>query len=168
MNIQIINDFIPAKTCDVIIKEFNYLSEKFRKISDGRKLYLNPPEAFINTLIKELLEKINNTLNKTYYAREVMLSVYETNSSLLSHIDHNDINYQDNLGALFYLNDDFDGGELYFANKNVSFKPAKGQLILFPCNQKEYIHGVSKITKGIRYSIPVEITLNKNQALSNF
>lgn len=51
--------------------------------------------------------------------------------------------------ANLYLNDDFEGGELFFPERNLSIKPKAGQLVLFP-GGNEYIHGVKPVTSGER------------------
>lgn len=53
------------------------------------------------------------------------------------------------VAANLYLNDDFEGGELFFPMLDLSIKPKARQLILFPGGH-EYIHGVKQITKGDR------------------
>ena len=57
------------------------------------------------------------------------------------------------LSSLFYLNDDYEGGELYFPLQDVKFKPTKGAAYFFP-GDKNYIHGVTEIKSGIRYTCP--------------
>ena len=52
--------------------------------------------------------------------------------------------------ANLYLNDDFEGGELFFPNLDISIKPKARQLIIFP-GGNEYVHGVKTVTKGARY-----------------
>jgi hypothetical protein len=64
----------------------------------------------------------------------------------------NDFPYYD-ISSLFYLNDDYDGGELYFPIQNVKFKPKKGAAYFFP-GDMNYIHGVTEIKSGIRYTCP--------------
>lgn len=60
--------------------------------------------------------------------------------------------------GIFYLNDDYEGGELYFCDKNnslkpyLSFKPNALSYYVFP-GGVENIHGVSEITKGVRYTM---------------
>jgi predicted 2-oxoglutarate/Fe(II)-dependent dioxygenase YbiX len=56
-------------------------------------------------------------------------------------------------GAVIYLNDDYEGGEIYFPDHNLEFKPSAGTLVFFPSNNM-YIHGVREITKGVRYTTP--------------
>jgi hypothetical protein len=64
----------------------------------------------------------------------------------------NDFPHYD-LSSLFYLNDDYEGGELYFPLQDIKFKPKKGAAYFFP-GDKNYIHGVTEIKNGIRYTCP--------------
>lgn len=64
----------------------------------------------------------------------------------------NDFPWYD-LAGLFYLNDDYEGGELYFPNQGIEFKPKPGAAYFFP-GDIGYSHGVKEITSGIRYVIP--------------
>ena len=64
----------------------------------------------------------------------------------------NDFPYYD-IAGLFYLNDDYEGGELYFPKHGIQFKPKKGAAYFFP-GDLHYIHGVTEITSGIRYVSP--------------
>lgn len=64
----------------------------------------------------------------------------------------NDFPYYD-IASLFYLNDDYEGGELYFPLQNIQFKPKRGAAYFFP-GDMNYVHGVTKIENGIRYTCP--------------
>jgi len=64
----------------------------------------------------------------------------------------NDFPWYD-ISGLFYLNDDYEGGELYFPLQGIQFKPKAGGAYFFP-GDKNFIHGVTEITSGIRYVIP--------------
>jgi predicted 2-oxoglutarate/Fe(II)-dependent dioxygenase YbiX len=56
------------------------------------------------------------------------------------------------LACSFILNDDFEGGEFAFFNRELIFKLKKGSCILFPSNFM-YPHEIMPVTKGTRYSI---------------
>jgi hypothetical protein len=71
----------------------------------------------------------------------------------------NDFPYYD-LSSLFYLNDDYEGGELYFPLQNIKFKPKRGSAYFFP-GDRNYIHGVTEIKSGIRYTCPFFWTILK-------
>lgn len=53
-------------------------------------------------------------------------------------------------GLVFYLNDDFDGGELYYPDHNLIITPEPGMLVLHPSN---VLHGVNQITSGVRHNM---------------
>ena len=57
------------------------------------------------------------------------------------------------LASLFYLNDDYEGGELYFPLQGVQFKPKKGAAYFFP-GDKNFIHGVTEVKNGLRFTCP--------------
>lgn len=57
------------------------------------------------------------------------------------------------LNSLFYYNDDFDGGELYYPDHGVTIKPKPGLAVAHP-GDVNYLHGVSMITRGYRYTTP--------------
>jgi hypothetical protein len=64
----------------------------------------------------------------------------------------NDFPYYD-IAGLFYINDDYKGGELYFPNQGIQFKPKAGAAYFFP-GDMNYIHGITPIESGIRYTVP--------------
>lgn len=64
------------------------------------------------------------------------------------------------IGTVFYLNDDYEGGELYFPLQGIEFKPKPRAAYFFP-GDKNYIHGVRPITSGIRYTLPYFWTITE-------
>lgn len=72
----------------------------------------------------------------------------------------NDFPWYD-IAGLFYINDDYEGGELYFPNQGIQFKPRAGSAYFFP-GDMNYIHGVSEIKSGIRYTVPFFWTIKKH------
>lgn len=77
----------------------------------------------------------------------------------------NDFPYYD-LAGLFYINDDYEGGELYFPNQGIRFKPKRGAAYFFP-GDLNYIHGVSEIKSGERYTCPFFWTIVKHYDKDN-
>lgn len=57
------------------------------------------------------------------------------------------------IGCIYYLNDDYEGGELYFPNQGIEIKPKPGNLYFFP-GDRYYVHGVKEIISGNRYTCP--------------
>lgn len=54
--------------------------------------------------------------------------------------------------SLIYVNDNFEGGYLYFPQKHIEIKPRAGSLVTFTGNN-DYLHGVTEVTSGVRYTI---------------
>jgi hypothetical protein len=54
--------------------------------------------------------------------------------------------------GILYLNDNYEGGELYFPDHGISIRPEAGMFITFPGGH-ENIHGVTEITQGTRYTM---------------
>lgn len=72
----------------------------------------------------------------------------------------NDFPHYD-IAGLFYINDDYEGGELYFPNQGIRFKPKAGAAYFFP-GDMNYVHGVSEVKSGIRYTVPFFWTILKH------
>ena len=61
---------------------------------------------------------------------------------------HNDFNGHSDVSCLCYLNDDYEGGEIYFPDNDIQIKPSKGSLLIFDSIIK---HGVNKVKSGTRW-----------------
>lgn len=64
------------------------------------------------------------------------------------------------LGTVFYFNDDYEGGELFFPKQELVFKPKARAVYFFPGDQN-FIHGVNKVQSGTRYTSPWFWTITK-------
>lgn len=67
--------------------------------------------------------------------------------------EHFDASRPNDIATLVYINDDYDGGEIYFPDHNIYIKPKSGDLLCFPDNP-DFVHGVKPIINGIRYTTP--------------
>jgi predicted 2-oxoglutarate/Fe(II)-dependent dioxygenase YbiX len=63
---------------------------------------------------------------------------------------HKDKSYFNNafVSVFYYVNDDYEGGEIYFPDNNLLIKPEKNSLIMFP---SDLLHEVKKVTNGTKY-----------------
>jgi predicted 2-oxoglutarate/Fe(II)-dependent dioxygenase YbiX len=73
-------------------------------------------------------------------------------------------NYIVDYGSIIYLNDDYEGGELFFPKYDIFIKPKPGTLIFFPSTNM-YTHGVTEVKSGIRYTSPHFWTPTKHKIL---
>ena len=76
---------------------------------------------------------------------------YGANNYFVNHYDDSK-QYPRTISTSFYLNDDFEGGEIEFPRFNLKIKPTKNQMIMFPANYV-YNHIVHPVTSGIRYTV---------------
>ena len=63
----------------------------------------------------------------------------DDNSYDLSQKDFNERKSFVSKGIVIFINDDFEGGEVVYVNKNISIKPKAGTLVCHP-GTKEYSH----------------------------
>lgn len=54
--------------------------------------------------------------------------------------------------AILYLNDDYEGGELYFKDYNINLKPEAGSMVIFPGS---FTHEVKEIKNSKRYMLSI-------------
>ena len=63
-------------------------------------------------------------------------------------------------GIVFYINDDYDGGEIVYVNKGITHKPKANSFVCHPAFE-EYKHGVLKVKNGTRYILSTFIKNNE-------
>lgn len=78
---------------------------------------------------------------------------YEESQKLTWHSDDG-ASHPATVSFVYYINDDYVGGELEFKNKlgGATIKPEKDSLIVFPSNI-DYIHRVVPVTSGVKHSV---------------
>ena len=62
------------------------------------------------------------------------------------------------INSLFYYNDNFEGGELYYPEHDIVVKPKPGLAVAHP-GDVNYLHGVKQIISGERYTTPSFYTI---------
>lgn len=124
-------------------------------------------DIFVDLTVKDLAQKITNNIQIEI---EKTLSVklnpscpsiikWKVGNGQAPHADkqNNDgtpnLYPQNDIASLIYINDDYEGGEIYFPNQELKLKPLKNSLIFFP-GDINFLHGVTTVTEGIRYTIP--------------
>ena len=108
-----------------------------------------PLSKIICQRIQDVLYKENSGLELLGFS---MLQRMQEGVELKCHTDqHTDPSIR--YAAILYLNDDYEGGELFFENVGLEIKPERGSLLVFP-GTEEFSHGVNTVKSGpIRYVI---------------
>jgi hypothetical protein len=76
---------------------------------------------------------------------------YGEGQQFTNHIDDHP-SYHRRVSTVYYLNEDYTGGEINFPRFNITFKPKANQMILFPSTYV-YNHSVSPVISGTRYAV---------------
>jgi len=118
---------------------FNFIKEKTKLAIDTWINYLEQPKYFFTHSLKSYLN----------FSHNYRIMKYETGAEIHPHSDHDSGIY----GSIsFNLNDDYEGGEFKFFNGNHTIPLSKGDALIFPADFF-WVHEVTKVTKGERYSI---------------
>jgi len=112
------------------------------------------------------IHKLWNNLEHPIYTFEAFLTVWKINSYAGVHIDNHENAEFVQHSSVLYFNDEFEGGEIYFPEFDFVHTPKAGDGIFFPAftEESKYEHGVTKITKGNRYTMGLWHTQSKEFA----
>jgi hypothetical protein len=75
---------------------------------------------------------------------------YQPGQHFQVHTDHG-FSYTCTVSSVMYLNDEYEGGELWFPYLDLTFKPEYGDIVLFP-STFIYAHAARPVTSGTKYS----------------
>lgn len=157
------NTYLSKEDCKLGIDLLNYFDDKNElcPFKDNPQVLVAPETEQVIYLLKKY-SKIVNELQKDangfipeLYTVESYLSLWKEGTFAGMHIDsHKGYEFLQ-FSSILYLNDDYEGGEIYFPNQNFLYKPKAGDIVMFPSGGTEYPHAVNKILKGKRYTIPM-------------
>ena len=160
----------PFSNIDIIlIKEFSskeenaiiydylysmYLAQKEKDDSLKRLDLVNKSFETINKLEKRYIEFAKENLFFPVDPDFTTLKNYvywEAGKEMAPHYDnfHVEHAFPVMYGCIYYINDNFDGGELYYPGLDLEYKPVAGEMIIHP-GTKEYVHGVKAALNGVR------------------
>ena len=173
--IQVFENIVPSELCDAILKEFSVEEEWVQTVVGGGSI--RPDIRSAETIVisyPHVIEK-NVTVRKQldleiFSAAGIAIAKYNEKFPLAKieedsgyellrykegqfYTEHTD-SFKARPRAVscsFALNDDYEGGEWAFFNREKIIKVSKGAAIMFPSNFM-YPHEIMPVTKGIRYS----------------
>ena len=164
--------------CKVLIDQFESKSSLISSNTnvnssyDGRILNADECDPLIKAFLYESSIEIGTLISKTYgdvavFPETIHIVKWPEGTELGTHadnwfLDQEKPNYSPNrnYSSTFLLNDDFEGGEFYFQGedgKHHHQSVRAGWGSIFGAG-KEYPHGVTKVTKGTRYTVAVWYT----------
>jgi hypothetical protein len=119
----------------------------------------SPQQAFYSILGKtffDAFDSIEKDYCRSYEVTitnhdEYQILKYGKGQKFTNHIDDN-YAYLRRVSMIYYINDNYVGGEINFPRFNISYKPKANDLLVFPSTYV-YNHSVSEVTDGTRYAV---------------
>lgn len=180
----IVPDFLTPAECDRLLEMFDQVHGlvKHRRIGidfwEGRIVYMGDVAAHDASAAEIMggFQKRATAMLGEFYALTrplwtdtVQLNIWEQGSCLPPHTDNSNPDgtahstpWRD-FSSIVYLNDDYEGGELYFTAKDRVLKPQRGMLVAFSAGY-HHEHGVLKVTQGRRITMPAFYTFDQRKA----
>lgn len=161
--IVLVKDVLTPKECDDIINSDLTFSES--KIYGDASIDSNVRSShthydrqnkfgFLKSLATELAEKHSPNKSIKYVSENISIQRYEVNQEYKQHCDFGDNNNRI-ATAIFYLNEDFVGGDTFFGKLSMTVEPAIGSCLLFFYDNDNTanltIHGGNMVTRGTKY-----------------
>lgn len=159
------NDFNQAA---IVNKHFeNEVNKKVRDVANLKLCRQNDDwtktiwyKYFKNVFLFKAQDYCNLMSNNKYdnivsCCEEINVLKYEQTGHYSFHIDHGRTTPR-TLSAIYFVNDDFKGGELIFSDPSyeieITIPPEKNSLVIWPSNFL-YPHKVNAVTEGVRYTV---------------
>lgn len=119
---------------------------------------IDPFLISINKQIREAILNASKEYSSEYgidigYLTPISISKYSTGKQMGPHVDSYGDDRSPVLSVVLYLNDNYEGGDLYFKEQNISIKPTAGSIAVFP-SVEPYFHQSNIVTRGIKYMSP--------------
>lgn len=127
---------------------------------DNFEIYTNNFLSEFNLSVSQTLYNIFNPVEKDYFRmfgigpdqhESYSILKYGEGQKFTNHID----DYKENprrVSLIYYLNDDYEGGEIKFPRFGITYKPKANDLIIFPSTYV-YNHSVNPVISGTRYAV---------------
>lgn len=169
-DICVIEDFLTDEEVSIIMRDLRHeenwhmADHEYDDMSETAKYWNGKNKNIISDYSQKALSEILKRVEKEFdtddeqvNAQKVLQRMFDdplniTDWSLGPHADtgkHGNSEYVKK-GYVIYYNDDYDGGEINYVNKGIVLKPKAKMLVCHPGSQ-DYMHGVTKVTNGIRY-----------------
>ena len=165
-NVVIIENFISKEDCKVVLDALDdgivWVSYSLEGIPDRVSKNLHEKvEAF--NILKNATNRLQNEI-EMHFGRPLEegfpgVRAWSVGDYQPLHADGEDPHGNPNeayivdYGSVIYLNDDYEGGEIYFPDQGIDLKPKAGTVVFFPSNNM-FVHGVREIKSGTRYTAP--------------
>jgi hypothetical protein len=128
----------------------------YGKILDDFTNFSSSFNSTLNNMFFENFDKIEKDYQASFgiyttWHDSYGILKYGVGQKFTNHIDdHPD--YHRRISTVYYINDNYSGGEISFPRFNITFKPKANQMIIFPSTYV-YNHSVNPVLEGTRYAV---------------
>lgn len=158
-------NFLSPEECDYILNTYdvkNYQGNDMTYFDNSENIYNIKKMRIEGDIVDKICDKLN--INKkscvgcsiVYYPTGSFNGLHADNCI----IDGNNItkikDWTDS--AIIFMNTDFNGGELVYPSQGLIINPTIGTLVMAPADHN-YIHYVTKIEEGERYTVVLRFVL---------
>jgi Rps23 Pro-64 3,4-dihydroxylase Tpa1-like proline 4-hydroxylase len=108
----------------------------------------------IHECVLPCLQHFNNKFGLSIKSNSTLgyqILKYSIGEHYVSHLDNGERTRR-YASAVAYLNDDYEGGELYFQDLNFTYEPVAGDVVIFPSGAP-FRHEAKPVISGTKYSI---------------
>lgn len=166
---NVITDFITEEERSRFISFINTLTEDdwtdiqpneywSNRVFSSSKVMSKDPEIVllmveIRNRAREIIKQLTG-IDKDLYSNGLSIVRWKEGSSQPPHADKpGGYDYRE-FGSVLYLNDNYEGGNIYFPQYGIDLKPSSRTYAFFP-GDLDHLHGVSEIKGNTRYTFPI-------------
>jgi prolyl 4-hydroxylase len=163
--INYVENFCPLELCNRLLEESDFRrklnsvtgSNTYdKRIRDACDIQFSKEDSLFCSLqecfYKQLFDYVSNfdlvSLNPHMLYPEITVVSYLNQRGYIPHVDaslpYNEKSHTRFISIVAYLNDDYIGGDIYFPEIGVSFKPKQGSCLVFPSDNL-FKHGVKPV-----------------------
>jgi len=154
---------ISWKPAEVLVSQDEHKSATNYKARDTDLIMLPHHTSTENGILADFTREFHKEMKicldeyMSYYAAKIerfenpQLLRYGKEQKFHDHIDDHPF-FTRRISLTYYLNDDYEGGDVEFKRHGLRFKAQKNQLLIFPSNFV-YNHEVYPVTDGLRYVV---------------
>ncbi len=170
--VHVVEGFLSLELCRMLIDGFERnIARLDARSADPywreRLLYYQAlsPEPEMQRVMREARAGYVRAIGDFYGVRDALytdtvhLVRWTEGQSMRAHADNahpdgspNDYPWRE-YSSVLYLNEDYEGGEVYFEGTGQRIKPRTGMLVAFS-GGLEHVHGVDEVRRGTRYTMP--------------
>jgi len=179
--IRVAHDFVPRAMCADIVRSMNLTTLRDATVADDASVQQRVDKTVRNVLVHDsrpfglqvnsTLQSIVDELIEPFYQLKIDywefpdILIYPPGGFYVPHNDAEDVVHDEerfvwewrrtldrDISVAWYLNDDFDGGELVFPQFQLAIRPEAGMVVTFPSTH-EYAHTAKAVIRGMRYAV---------------